>query len=81
MTVVFITDIHLQQDADNVMQTLRQHHPELAVAIDMEATKRPYPCGHAVLQVKGTTIAPASIIATVQAAGYKCDVMEDKVCM
>ncbi|MFD2034646.1 hypothetical protein ACFSKL_07600 [Belliella marina] len=81
MVEVFITDIQGKIQSDQVVCSIRDCYPELKINIDLNETEKSYPCGHTVLRVEGNTINPGKILTTVRDLGYRCVVMENKICV
>ena len=80
MIEVFTTNIQSKIQAENILKTLEKSFPELKINFDLSETKFPYPCGHSILRVEGNTINSESIISIINQSGFKCDILEDKVC-
>src|SRR5690606_2888477 len=40
----------------------------------------PFPCGHTILRAEGMAINAEAIISTLNKAGFRCAILEDKVC-
>lgn len=77
---VFTTSIQNDIQAEHTLQSLAGCFPELKMNFDLNETDLPYPCGHTILRVEGDTINSKEIISIVNQSGFKCDVLEDKVC-
>lgn len=80
MIEVFITNVRSEIQAIETEKILSICFPDLKINFDLEASELPYPCGHSILRVEGSTVEPACIISTVNKAGFSCDLLEDKVC-
>lgn len=80
MIEVFTTNIQSKVEANQLLKTLRAKFPKVKVDYDLSETKLSYPCGHSVLRAEGSKINSENIISIVKQSGFKCDVLEDKVC-
>src|SRR5690606_2793248 len=81
---VFTTDIKNRFQEERLLRTLEKSFPELEINFDLwdylSNPEMPYPCGHSILRVQGNTINSKSIISTINQSGFKCDILENKVC-
>lgn len=80
MIEVFTTDIQTQAQVKRILHIIGGQFPELKINFDLNESDVPYPCGHTILRVEGVSIQPEQIISTVNNSGFKCDVLEDKIC-
>jgi len=77
---VFTTNIQSKIQAERILNPLEKNFLELKINFDLNETELPYPCGHSILRVEGNTINSESIISILNQSGFKCDILEDKVC-
>jgi len=77
---VFSTNVQSEIQAQLILETLEKSFPELKINFDLNETKLPYPCRHSILRVEGTTINSESLVSIINQSGFKCDILEDKVC-
>lgn len=80
MIEVFITDVRERNQAKEILASLKASFPELDTHIDLSNSDTAFPCGHSVLRVEGPEIDVTAIISAVGRSGFRCDVLEDKVC-
>ncbi|MFD2522696.1 hypothetical protein [Emticicia soli] len=81
MIEVFITDIQTQMQADSMLEILKKSFPELKFNFDLSSSDAPFPCGNNILRAEGAMINAESIIATLNKSAFKCEVLEDKICV
>lgn len=81
MTEIFITDIQTKIQANNILDFFKSNKPDLKINYDLNETDKVYPCGHTILRVAGDKIETKGILTAIKNLGYKCDVLEDKVCL
>jgi len=77
---VFTTNIQSKIQADSVLNLLENRFQTLKINFDLNEVEQPYPCGHTVVRVEGNTINAENIIAIINQSGFRCDILEDKVC-
>lgn len=77
---VFTTNITSQNDAENIVKKLQTVFPALKINYDLGENELPYPCGHSIIRVEGTTLNSNNIISTINQSGFECDILEDKIC-
>ncbi|PIB36591.1 hypothetical protein BFP72_14865 [Reichenbachiella sp. 5M10] len=80
MVEVFVTDIRDQAQAVQMMSVFEKDFAEWVINFDLSDTDLTFPCGHSILRVEGERVNPERIINTMHAAGYICEMLEDKVC-
>jgi hypothetical protein len=81
MIEVFTTDIRDQNQANEVLKLLEQNYPELRINFDFGDWKSSaLACKDEILRVEGSIINSNAIISTVERAGFRCDVLPDKIC-
>lgn len=80
MIEVFVTDIQNKIQAEKVLRAIQNEDAYLKINIDLSENRLLFPCGHTILRVEGNRINAAKCIATVKSEGFKCQVLEDKVC-
>jgi len=80
MIEVFFTNVQTEVESTELLEVLRKRNPSLKSNFDLEDFNKPFPCGHSILRVVGKTFDPSSIIQLLHSKGYKCQVLEDKVC-
>ena len=78
---VFMTDIRNSVQAEQMQKVLKNSFPVLKFNFDLENSEAPFPCGHSILRAEGETINSEEIILILNKAGFKCEVLEDKICM
>ena len=81
MTEIFITNIQNTVEANNILHLLKTENPELNVNFDFAENEKKYPCGHTILRVEGEQITSKNILRTMHNAGFKCDILEDNICI
>ena len=81
MTEVLITDIQTKIQAKDVLDFFKAKNPDLKINFDLNETDKAYPCGHTVLRVEANKIDTQGILTALQHLGYKCGILEDKVCV
>jgi len=81
MTEIFITDIQTEIQAKDFLDFFKANKPDLKIKYDLNETDKPYPCGHTILRIEGDKIETHSILSAMQNFGYKCEILEDKVCI
>jgi hypothetical protein len=77
---VYITDVDSNLQVGLLQKQLEKRFPTLEIRFDLNETDLLYPCGHTILRVSGNKINGDKIISMLIQAGFKCDVLEDKVC-
>ena len=80
MVTVFITDIREQAEATRMLSTLERDFPAVQFNFDLDYTEEPFPCGHTILRAEGMLVEPERIISLISSSGFRCGVLEDKVC-
>lgn len=82
MVEVFITTIGDVEQSRQTTEFLTIDLPSLRFNVDMEQSGpgRAFPCGHTVLRVEGIDIDSDRIIGIVNALGFRCEVLADKIC-
>jgi|TARA_R110002050_G_scaffold179449_1_gene312829 hypothetical protein len=80
MIEVFITDIQTKVQADKVFGFTTNSFPNLKMNFDLKEEKKQFPCGHTVLRVEGEIINSEKIISELNKLGFKCEILEDKIC-
>ncbi|WP_418499365.1 hypothetical protein [Flagellimonas sp.] len=80
MIEVFITDIPNKTQADRVLNIIKTETADLKINYDLNETASSFPCGHTILRMEGDVINSDEIIAVVNESGFKCAVLEDKIC-
>lgn len=81
MVEVFITDIENKNQAGKTIRLIQSENEDLEIAYDLNETDFSFPCGHTVLRVEGKKIDSEKIMTIVKAAGFNCDLLEDKICI
>ena len=81
MVEVFITDIQNENQAERVSGTIQSNSDNLKINFDLNETDLPFPCGHTILRIEGSNINSDKILATVIGLGFKCEILEDKICI
>ena len=81
MTEIFITNIQTKIQAKQVLDFIIVTNPDLKITYDLNETVNSYPCGHAILRVEGDKVDPQIILTALNSSGYKCEILEDKVCV
>ncbi|NVN19814.1 hypothetical protein GUA46_15850 [Muricauda sp. HICW] len=79
MIEVFITDIPNKTQADRVSSRILLENTDLKVNFDFNETEVAFPCGHTILRMEDV-VNSDEIIAIVKESGFKCEVLEDKIC-
>lgn len=80
MIEVFITNIQNEIQANHVSYMLKNGFPELKINFDLNETNLPYPCGHTILRIEGNIINTEKVLSVVNKSGFRCDILEDKIC-
>lgn len=80
MIEVFITDIQNKDQADRVLSRILTEDIDLKVNFDFNETDLSFPCGHTILRIEGDVINSDATIAIVNEQGFKCEILEDKIC-
>ena len=80
MIEIFITNIQDSIQADKVKTSIRNHYSDLKINLDLNETGFLFPCGHTILRVEGDKINSDEIIVIVNQLGFKCEILEDKIC-
>ena len=80
MVEVFITDIHNEIQSEKVLNTIQSENVELKINFDLNETDFSFPCGHTILRVEGDKINSDKILVSVREQGFKCEILEDKIC-
>jgi hypothetical protein len=80
MVEVFITDIETKNQAISVVSTIQEADKSLKINFDLNETALPFPCGHTILRIEGIEINSNKIISSVITQGFKCEILEDKIC-
>lgn len=80
MIEVFITDIQNLKQAERVLKAIQTENALFKINFDLNETELSFPCGHTILRIEGHTINAAKIIETVKNQGFKCGILEDKIC-
>ena len=80
MIEVFITDIPNKTQAGRVSSRILVENTDLKVNFDFNGTDLAFPCGHTILRMEGDVVNSYEIIAVVNESGFKCAVLEDKIC-
>ncbi|WP_084299326.1 hypothetical protein [Dyadobacter tibetensis] len=80
MIEVFTTNVQGKAQAERILGILSHSFPTLKINFDLSETVLPYPCGHSILRVEGTTINSEKIIAVLRQSGLICEILENKVC-
>jgi hypothetical protein len=80
MVEVFITDIQTKSQAEAVLNSIQNENTDLKVNFDLNETEFPFPCGHSILRVEGCQINSEKILLKVSNLGFKCGILEDKIC-
>ena len=77
---VFITDIKNNTKVKTLKKKIENLCPKLEVSFDIGEVDLPYPCSHTILRVAGVELKRDIIISTIIKSGFKCAILEDKVC-
>lgn len=80
MIEVFITDIQNNFQSDIILNNLQKDYPDLKINFDLNETDFSFPCGHTILRVEGDKINSDKILVSVRQVGFKCEILEDKIC-
>lgn len=80
MIEVFTTNIQNEIQANHVSYMLENVFPELKINFDLNETNLPYPCGHTILRIVGNIINTEKVLSVVHKLGFRCDILEDKIC-
>jgi len=80
MVEVFITDIQNEIQSESVLNTIQNENIELKINFDLNETDFSFPCGHTILRVEGSKINSDKILVSVRKQGFKCEILEDKIC-
>lgn len=80
MIEVFTTSIQNKIQTKKILKTFKSSFPQWKVNFDIDETKLPYPCGNSILRVEGKTINTEKVMLVLNKSGFKCDILEDKVC-
>ncbi|UJH90948.1 hypothetical protein LZ575_20020 [Antarcticibacterium sp. 1MA-6-2] len=80
MIEIFTTNIPNQNLGNEIIKILKRSFFDLKIDFDIEAPIGNYPCDHSILRVEGKSIDPQGIVSTLNDIGYKCHILEDKIC-
>lgn len=80
MIEVFTTNIIIKEQAEAVAKLIEDDFRELKLEFDLEDSGPDYPCQHSILRTEGTLIPSTEIILFIEKLGFRCDILEDKVC-
>ena len=80
MVEVFITDIQTEIQSERILYTIQSENCELKINFDLNETDFTFPCGHTILRVEGDKINSDKILLSVRNQGFKCEILEDKIC-
>ena len=80
MVEVFITDIKNSIQSEKILNTIQSENVELKINFDLNETNFHFPCGHSILRVEGDKINSDKILDSVRKQGFKCEILEDKIC-
>jgi len=80
MIEVFTTNIQSEIQAIRVIGILEKSFIDLKINFDLNETHLPYPCGHTILRIEGKVINTEKVLSIVNKSGFRCDILEDKVC-
>jgi very-short-patch-repair endonuclease len=81
MTEIFITNIQAKVQADTILNSFKKDNPNLKINYDLNDTELTFPCGHTILRVKGNQVNPENILTSINNLGFKCETLEDKICL
>ncbi|SNZ00415.1 hypothetical protein SAMN06265377_2239 [Flagellimonas pacifica] len=79
MVEVFITNVKEPKQAEETLKVLEHTLPKFKINFDLEDFEKPYPCGHSILRIEGSSINNKKIIQIIQNEGFKCEILEDKL--
>ncbi|PBQ30916.1 hypothetical protein CNR22_03715 [Sphingobacteriaceae bacterium] len=80
MVEVFTTNVRTKIQAEPILKLLENYFSELEFNFDLDDSDSQIPFCHNILRVEGATINSEKIIALVNQAGFKCTILEDKIC-
>ncbi|MDD7886753.1 hypothetical protein [Flavivirga sp. 57AJ16] len=80
MIEVFITDIQNKVQANHILSKIQTETADLKINFDLNETDLSFPCGHTILRIEGGAINSDETIAIVNEQGFKCQILEDKIC-
>jgi hypothetical protein len=80
MIEVFITDIQNVTQSERILSIIQNENVELKINFDLNETNFSFPCGHTILRVEGDKINSEKILVSVRNQGFKCEILEDKIC-
>jgi len=82
MVEVFITNIDEAKQVKRTTSLLEANFADLRFNLDLDDSKQgtDFPCRHTVLRAEGNAIDAQSIIEAVNRLGYRCEILEDKIC-
>lgn len=80
MIEVFTTNIQSEIQAIHVLEILEKSFTELNIKFDLNEINLPYPCGHTILRIEGKVINTEKVLSIVNKSGFRCDILEDKIC-
>jgi len=75
-----MTNIPDEDQAIACISTLYNSFSGLKISFDIEYKVINYPCNHSILRVEGYNIEVDHFIAAVKTQGFRCDLLEDKLC-
>lgn len=81
MTEIFITNVPTKNQAKEVLDFFNANNPDLKISYDLNETENSYPCGHTILRVEGDKVDTQNILTVLNSLSYKCEILEDKVCV
>ena len=80
MIEVYTTDIPNKIIANSILTNLKISFPKLRFNYDIEKPIINYPCTHSILRVEGESFNIEKVMLYIHKLGFRCDVLEDKLC-
>jgi hypothetical protein len=81
MVEVFITNIQNKTQIERISSTILKEIRDLKINFDLNETGLPFPCGHTILRMEGDKINSEKIMYSVRNQGFRCEILEDKICL
>ena len=80
MIEVYTTNIPSENTANCILPNLKISFPKLRFNYDIEKPIINYPCTHSILRVEGESFNVEKGMFYIHKLGFRCDVLEDKLC-
>jgi hypothetical protein len=81
MTEILITNIQTNNQAKEVLHLLKATDSDLIISYGLNETENSYPSLHTILRFEGNKVNALNVLTALISLGYKCEILEDKVCV